>query len=197
MTKDYDKREFEKTVSESLEELLKGVSDDVERDRLTRAWNALGGLVCGQDVAPRPSSELDALFRGIDEQLSDNELEMLAAAGTQAGPVNGEGAGHSHGVGSGNVDQVNGRDDDTVSDWFGEVEDNPLAKDSAGPASCPDEDWGDDVLARDPVAPNSDMEEDGDVYVFGHTGGRHEIEDFSPRPGSLPVRRRRCRRPCR
>jgi len=64
-----------------LEELLRDVEDPEERERLRQAWAATDCLKVGAPQAPPLSPQLQAVLRTVDEALSDDDLDMLAAAG--------------------------------------------------------------------------------------------------------------------
>ena len=91
MTNDLSTNDRSIPGDDSLEELLRDVSDEKEKARLTKAWQALGGLsgqLSGETCAtPKPSRELEMIFTKnpngsrVDEEMTDDELEMLAAAG--------------------------------------------------------------------------------------------------------------------
>ena len=70
------------TDKTALEELLRDVDDPEEREKLRRAWEATAALRCASAPAPPLSPRLQAELRRVDEALSDDDLDMLAAAGT-------------------------------------------------------------------------------------------------------------------
>jgi len=100
--------------------LLADVADDKEKQRLTKAWRTLSGLALEKCVVPEPSKELEAVFRGscVDAEMSDDELDMLAAAGTQGDILVGDatneylagGAGNDSIEGGGGNDSMFGND---------------------------------------------------------------------------------------
>jgi len=65
-----------------LEELLKDVDDPKEAQALRRAWEATACLRDAISPAPPMSRELETALKKVDEALSDEDLDMLAAAGT-------------------------------------------------------------------------------------------------------------------
>ena len=70
------------TDKTTLEELLRDVEDPEEREKLRLAWEATALLRCDSQPAPPLSPALQAKLRRVDEALSDDDLDMLAAAGT-------------------------------------------------------------------------------------------------------------------
>lgn len=76
-----------------LEELLLDVESEQERQALIKAWAALDGLDGEKNFPIKPSQELELIFRNcnhglvVDEQIADDELELLAAAGTNVTPA--------------------------------------------------------------------------------------------------------------
>ncbi|WP_419786986.1 hypothetical protein [Pseudodesulfovibrio sp.] len=67
---------------ELLEELLRDVDDPNEAEALRRTWEATACLQGAAQPAPAMSGELATALGRVDEPLSDDELDMLAAAGT-------------------------------------------------------------------------------------------------------------------
>ncbi|MDD3311171.1 hypothetical protein [Pseudodesulfovibrio sp.] len=65
-----------------LAELLRDVDDPKEAEALRRAWEATARLRDESPPAPPLSRELEAALKRVDEALSDDDLDMLAAAGT-------------------------------------------------------------------------------------------------------------------
>ncbi|MEF2230433.1 MAG: hypothetical protein V3571_05855 [Pseudodesulfovibrio sp.] len=65
-----------------LEELLRDVENPEERERLRKAWEATACLRKAAPQAPPLSPQLQTALGKMDEALSDDDLDMLAAAGT-------------------------------------------------------------------------------------------------------------------
>lgn len=73
---------------QALAELLKSVEKPSEAEALQKAWKAMAPLAGVETAAPVPCPELDNIFRG-GEAMDDDDLNMLAAAGTGMTPANG------------------------------------------------------------------------------------------------------------
>jgi Ca2+-binding RTX toxin-like protein len=136
-----------------LQALLADVADEKERSRLTKAWQALGVLARGSCAPPEPGRALKRVFTGRDEEMSDDELHLLAAAGIMHGTANDDtlNGGHAQDFieGLGGDDQIDGSGGD---DWIDGGE-------------------GDDTLTGG---------EGSDTFHFTLNDGDNVITDFDP-----------------
>jgi len=201
MTNDFNKKnEQQPSPDDPLNELLGDVTDEKEKGFLSKAWSALGELSGQKCAAPKPSKELENIFRGghVDEQMPDDELEMLAAAGAQGDTITG-GAGTDYlagGYGDDVIEGEGGNDilagnagDDVMdggagNDFMlgGAGDDHMAGGDGNDRMSGGD---GNDTLiggsGDDTMAGGSG----GDVFVFDANSGNDTITDFNPEEDSL------------
>ena len=106
-------------IDSELQALLADVSDEKERARLIKAWQALAPLAGKSCAPPAPSRELERIFAGNGEEMTDDELHLLAAAGFMHGTENNDTLTGSHAQdfieGLGGDDQIDG---DYGDDWI-------------------------------------------------------------------------------
>jgi hypothetical protein len=178
----------------SLDELLREATDEAERTRLKKAWQALDGMAWARHAAPPPSKELEEIFGGVDEALSDEELEMLAAAG-----IGGAAPGMAY-DGAGMVEapaflhKDSGRDDLLLENNGADAFAGAGTSDAMPGSSEYDTlygDEGDDVLlggVTDAPPGGGDVlagGKEGDVFVFSGKGGNDTVTDFNPEEDKL------------
>lgn len=204
MTHSFNDKKRSASDDESLNELLKDVTDEKEKERLAKAWHALGGMGM-TSCPPLPlSKELemamknDSEFRGLDEEMTNDELEMLAAAGTPGDTLRG-GAGTDYlagGTGDDLIEGEGGNDllfgmdgDDTISG--GEGMDRIFGGEGNDVLNGGDGNdqliggLGHDVLTG---GAGNDLlvgGTGGDVFVFDGSSGNDTITDFNPLEDSL------------
>lgn len=180
MTNEFNKKEHDAACGESLAELLQDVTDAQERERLTKAWHALGGLSDVQCRTPKPSRELENIFRGVNEEMADDELEMLAAAGIPGQQYTGDDnpnyfpgtVGDDTVEGEGGNDILRGNAGDDIID--GGAGNDRLYGDAGNDRIIGGE--GNDILIGGTG---------GDVFVFDGSSGDDTIADFNPLEDSL------------
>ena len=204
MTNDFENKNDMNTSSDQLDDLLQDVADEREKSLLSKAWHALSGVAGEKCGIPEPSKELEMIFKKslsrshVDEELSDDELEMLAAAGTQGDTLTGDagmdflvgGSGDDVIAGMGGDDILVGNSgDDTMSGGEGcdfilggsgdDVMDGGAGDDRMSGGT------GNDTLiggtGNDVMAGGSG----GDVFVFDANSGNDTITDFNPAEDSL------------
>ena len=166
-----------------LEEVLQGVEDEKERLRLTKAWSALSGLTTEPCVAPKPSRDLEMIFKkgmggqALDELMSDDELEMLAAAGTKYSAATGE-AGIP--VSPPGCIVESGRKNGPCHDDIAHGHDSRVAFDESrfDDVTVKDEDTDPDPVLLTAGAGS-------DVFYFSSFEGAETIPDFTPGEDSL------------
>lgn len=175
MTNDFKEKGQPLSENDSLEELLADVTDEQEREKLTRAWHAFGGLSDKEYSPPEPSAELERVFRGVNEEMSDEELGMLAAAGTPGQPIIGD-DNANYLLGTGEGEEIEGRGGNDII--FGNAGDDTI-----------DGGTGDDRisggLGNDRITGGEGNDimsggAGGDVFVFDNNGGHDTITDFNP-----------------
>lgn len=204
MANDFKSKSDINSPSDQLDDLLQDVTDEKEKGLLSKAWHALSGMAVEKCGMPEPSKELEMIFRKgsnglrVDEEMSDDELEMLAAAGTQGDTLIG-GAGNDYLAGGSGDDVMDGGagddilfasgGDDTLSGGEGrdfmlggagdDVVDGGAGDDRMSGAN------GNDTLiggaGNDIMAGGSG----GDVFVFDANSGNDTITDFNPMDDSL------------
>lgn len=141
-----------------LTALLADVTDEKERARLIRTWEKLGCLANPKQDTPPPSRELERIFAGVDEQMSDDELHMLAAAGMMQGT---EGNDTLKGtMGQDFIEGLGG--DDQIDGGYGD-------------------DWIDGGEGNDTLTGG----QGSDTFHFSLNGGHDVITDFDPENDTL------------
>ena len=141
-----------------LQALLADVADERERARLAKAWQALGPLAEEKCTPPAPGQALERIFAGNNEEMSDDELHLLAAAGIMQGTADNDTLTGSNTAdfieGLGGDDQIDGGEGD---DWI-------------------DGGQGNDTLTGG---------EGSDTFHFTLNDGDNVITDFTPGEDAL------------
>lgn len=200
MINEFGKGRREAILGKSLEELLRGVADPEERDALIRAWNALEGQHSVEEV-PIPSKELARVFCGESDQLSDDDLGMVAAAGIESGNLGNSLLKGTDGkdVLFGDYNEFDGEPDSGVGGedtLYGEGGDDYLfgqhGNDLLDGGAGDDKMYGgadDDTLhggdGNDTLIGGADNDmlvggAGSDVFVFGENDGTDRVADFDP-----------------
>lgn len=207
MANDFDEKTGQIPFKGPLDELLEGVTDEKEKGPLSRAWHVLGGLTSKECLSPKASSELNRIFRqgyahDDDECMSDEDLHMVAAAGTQGVVPDGQDtvppfiglAGPNCGgeeiIGGDGDDILRGGEGDDILDG-GEGRDFMLG--------CAGDDYMDGGAGNDRMAGGEGEDTlvggagndimaggtGGDVFVFDTSSGNDTIVDYNPLEDSL------------
>lgn len=192
---------------QTLLDLLAGAADEEERCRLSKAWAALGVLNHTCADAPKPSAELERIFSGQatspkGELMDDEDLDMIAAAGTSGNTYQGDdnnnmqfgSAGDDVMYGEGGDDFMRGNDGSDIMD--GGAGDDRMSggagNDLMGGGEGNDHlsgGAGDDVLsggAGDDMLSGGEGDDllyggDGsDTFLFSPDSGHDVVKDFQP-----------------
>lgn len=162
-----------------LEELLQGVKDNQERQTLIKAWVALDELDEEKIFPPKTSRELELIFRstnhclGVDEQIADDELELLAAAGTNLTSAPPD-VPSLHGT----REDYSTKENSKKNSLFECNADDTLLEYSS------EDDWpksDEDENVIDHVENVTQNDTDGDTFYFSEVDCVEDIVDFIPR----------------
>jgi len=177
MTNDFNDSKPLSPDGDTLEDLLADVSDAQEKKRLIKAWQALGGLSGADCGVPKPSRELENIFRegGVDDQLSDDELHSIAAAGTPGMTWAGDDQGNIfYGEEGDDLIEGNGGNDFLFGHGGADSIDGGSGNDYIVAGS------GDDTLVGGEGDDTLVGGAGGDVFIFDSNSGNDTIADFNP-----------------
>lgn len=193
MVNEFDKKD-ELLDDSQLEDLLADTADEKERGMLKKAWAALGKLGGREPIAPpKPSAELERIFQGEDGRMSDDDLNMVAAAGmigdgrdnnltgADGNDIMLGNGGDDTMSGEGGADYMMGGDgDDTMhggegSDYLSGGAGNDILDGGAGG----------DIIAGGTGNDVMTGGAGGDVFLFGMDTGEDVVTDFNPEEDSL------------
>ncbi|MGE4552381.1 MAG: hypothetical protein AB7D57_04680 [Desulfovibrionaceae bacterium] len=183
----------------TLLELLDGIDDPGERERLVRAWKALAPLARVVQMPPRPTGRLAGILDGpgaVGDELDGHDLGMVvggsgpAPAAAPAGEAFDlawlAGAGPEPAADACPAAPGDGRDARRRPDEDqGEDENADESADEGSDASAlllgdDEDDAGGDAGRPAPTSEALLGDDDGDVFLFGDDDGDALIPDFDP-----------------